>query len=112
METVLLLFALEKVFVCLDRQIEQSNYGTSKLIKKFIYLGRFPTDRWIFFGDTTVLWFLGSNLGYIYRENPDRDHKGAVNSVDIHPSDSLCVSGSGDRSVRVWNFENDSTQGF
>jgi len=48
----------------------------------------------------------------IYRENPDRDHKGAVNSVDIHPSDTLCVSGSGDKSIRVWNFENDSTQGF
>ena len=62
-----------------------------------------------------VKWYyglLGSNFGYIYRENPDRDHKGAVNSVDIHPSDTLCVSGSGDRSVRVWNFENDSTQGF
>ena len=55
METVLLLFALEKVFVCLDHLIEQSNYGTSKLIKKFIYLGRFPTDHETFFGDDTVL---------------------------------------------------------
>ena len=60
-----------------------------------------------------VLWFRSFKLRvYIYRENPDRDHKGAVNSVDILPSDTLCVSGSGDKSVRVWNFENDSTQGF
>ena len=44
------------------------------------------------------------------QENPDRDHKGAVNSIDIHPSDPLCVSGSGDRSVRVWNFEHDTSQ--
>jgi len=55
---------------------------------------------------TVKLWNLETNQEiYIFG-----DHKGAVNSVDIHPSDTLCVSGSGDKSVRVWNFENDSTQ--
>lgn len=75
-------------------------------------MGRFPTDHGTFFGDDTVLIVPLIQSPDIFTENPNRDHKGAVNSVDIHPSDTLCVSGSGDKSVRVWNFQNDSTQGF
>ena len=32
-------------------------------------------------------------------------HIGAVNSVDIHPHNNLCITGSGDTECHLWPFD-------
>lgn len=40
-------------------------------------------------------------------------HVGAVNSVDLHPTDNLAISGSGDTECHLWPFDiNSQVYGF